>query len=56
MKLKDFKEWFASFADGIPVEGPNSAQWKKLQSVVDSVVEPEPVVAKAPVEKKAVKE
>jgi len=52
MKLKEFKEWFSTFAEGIPVEGPNSAQWRKLQTVVDSVVEaPAPTEKKAPVEK-----
>jgi hypothetical protein len=52
MKLNDFKEWFSTFAAGIPVEGPNSAQWRKLQTVVDSVVEvPAPAEKKAPVEK-----
>ena len=52
MKLKEFKEWFADFASGIAVEGPNSAQWRKLQAVVNSVVEaPAPAEKKAPVEK-----
>jgi hypothetical protein len=52
MKLKEFKEWFTDFAAGVPVEGPNSAQWRKLQTVVDSVVEaPAPAEKKAPVEK-----
>lgn len=49
MKVKEFKEWFADFASGIPVEGPNSAQWRKLQSVAESLEEP--VAVKAPVEK-----
>lgn len=53
MKVKEFKEYFAEFAEGIPVEGPNSAQWKKLKAVVESLVV-EPVVTKAPVEKPAV--
>jgi len=53
MKLKEFKEWFAEFSAGIPVEGPNSAQWKKLKSVVETLeVEAEKPVVKAPVEKK----
>jgi hypothetical protein len=52
MKLKEFKEWFAEFAKGIPVEGPNSAQWRKLQSLVESVEEAAPVAVKAPAEKK----
>jgi hypothetical protein len=52
MKLKEFKLWFAEFAQGIPVEGPNSAQWRKLQAIVESVEEPAPVAVKAPVEKK----
>jgi hypothetical protein len=54
MKLKEFKSWFADFAQGIPVEGPNSAQWRKLQATVESVEEaaPAPVAVKAPVEKK----
>jgi len=53
MKLKEFKDYFAEFAQGIPVEGPNSAQWRKLQSVVESLEE-DKLVAKPPVEKPAV--
>lgn len=39
MNIKDFKNYFSSFADGIPVEGPNSAQWKRLKEVVNSLEE-----------------
>lgn len=54
MKTKEFKEWFADFAAGVAIEGPNSGQWRKLQTIVDSleVEAPKPVVEKAPVEKK----
>jgi hypothetical protein len=54
MKVKEFKVWFADYSAGVPVEGPNSGQWKKLQATVDSleVEAPKPVVEKAPVEKK----
>jgi hypothetical protein len=53
MKVKEFKAWFADFAAGIPVEGPNSAQWRKLEEVTNSLeVEAEKPVVKAPVEKK----
>jgi len=54
MKLNEFKTWFADFAAGIPFEGVNSAQWRKLQAVVDTL---EVEAVKVPVEKKtAVKE
>lgn len=49
MKIKEFKEWFADFAAGVAIEGPNSGQWRKLQSAVDSL---EVEAPKAPVEKK----
>jgi hypothetical protein len=49
MKVKEFKEWFADFATGVPVEGTNSGQWKRLVAVVDSL---EVEAVKAPVEKK----
>lgn len=54
MKTKEFKEWFADFAAGVAIEGPNSGQWRKLQVIVNSLeVEAlKPVVEKAPVEKK----
>jgi hypothetical protein len=45
MKLKEFKEWFADFANGVPVEGTNSSQWKKLVTTVNSL---EVEVVKAP--------
>lgn len=47
MKVKEFKLWFADYAAGVPVEGPNSGQWKKLQATVDflEVEAPKPVVA-----------
>jgi len=58
MNINEFKKAFAELADGVPVQGANSGQWKRLVSLVDQleVEVSKPVAVKTTVEKKTVKE
>jgi hypothetical protein len=51
MKVKEFKETFAEIAAGVPDQGANSGQWKRVVALVEKLEEQDLVVTKVTTKK-----
>jgi hypothetical protein len=43
MNIKEFKTAFNELAEGVPYQGANSGQWRKLVALVEKLEEEKPI-------------